>query len=236
LLGGTFAADTITMATAAAAAGRIARAELYLSGGTLEAWQILSGDNVTNCVRLIQFTNGVVRHKAGADLVVDGGVAWAMKTGGVHVIESDAGRTVTLEGNIAGAVGAGGITKTGAGLLILNGTNTCTGTNTVVAGGVGGHGWLGGSLVFKDGTWFQASTGQFMTVASAVSIGNDAYVDAQALRGGRHTVLRYTGALTGRFNHALPRRGFSASLDHGAGTNSEIAVVLLQAGAAVIVR
>ena len=56
---------------------------------------------------------------------------FTLGTGGGGIDVSDAGTTLTLSGT---AAGAGALTKNGAGTLVLSGTNTYTGGDTVNRG------------------------------------------------------------------------------------------------------
>jgi autotransporter-associated beta strand protein len=65
----------------------------------------------------------------------------------------------------------GGLTKTGTGTLLLDGANTYSGTTTVSAGSLGGHGSLAGPLVIQSGARLSpgASIGT-LTVSGSVSL------------------------------------------------------------------
>ena len=82
---------------------------------------------------------------ASANLVLAGGTlqytgtgatpssnrGFTLGSGGGHIDVNNAGTTLTISGT---AVGSGGLTKDGAGTLVLSGTNTYTGATRVTAG------------------------------------------------------------------------------------------------------
>lgn len=83
-------------------------------------------------------TIGSLSGPSGASVVLGGGT----------LTVGDATPTTTFGGVISGA---GGLTKQGAGTLVLSGANTFTGTTTVNAGTLGGTGGVAGPLTIASG-------------------------------------------------------------------------------------
>lgn len=81
---------------------------------------------------------------------------------------SDVARVVTLSGVLSGNVG---LTKTGAGALLLDGMNTYTGTTTVTSGTLGGTGSIAGTTTVASNAFVAAagtSTVGTLTVTNLV--------------------------------------------------------------------
>lgn len=122
----------------------LAGANTY-SGGTNISGGTLAASSASNLgTGAVTFTNGAtLQLLAGTDITLEG----AMGTGG-GTIDTD-GNTVTWSGSIADVPGAtsNGLTKTGAGTLILSGANSYTGGTTISAGMLQiGNGGTSGSI------------------------------------------------------------------------------------------
>lgn len=120
---------------------------LYASGGARTIENTVNYDNSTN-----NFTWVI----AGAnDLTLTGPItlhAQLDNTGGVNrPIQVDNTAETTFAGPVSDNALNCGLTKAGAGLLLLNGTNTYTGLTTVSNGALGGSGIIAGSVVVAAG-------------------------------------------------------------------------------------
>jgi len=106
------------------------------------------------------YTNGVsgILRLTGTSAAYSSDKPFALAAGGIGVFQVDnAGTTQTVSGVISGA---GALTKTGAGGLILSGTNTFTGPVTVSAGMLGGYyGSAAGTLTNKSGATLSPGLG-----------------------------------------------------------------------------
>ena len=107
------------------------------------------------------------------------------------MIDTAAGTTLTVENAI---VVTGNFTKTGDGVLLINGTNTGAGTTIVAAGTLGGTGTLSGAASVSSGATITG--GVIGTVGAPVL-----NTSASFMQGNVYTIGSYgTGALTGTFN------------------------------------
>ena len=106
--------------------------------------------------------------------------------------DTDAGTTFTHAGAIDGG---GGLTKQGAGVMVLSGTNTYTGDTTVSAGilEIGSDANLGdaGAKLILSGGTLRANTS--LATARTINLGND----DGALHVGNARTLTHTGTLSG---------------------------------------
>jgi fibronectin-binding autotransporter adhesin len=130
---------------------------LTINGGTLAS---TNGSTISNTVTL-QGNAGLSGITSSGTLTQTGGsdtltMASATQSGTVNLSDNNTARTLTVQVNSGnstisgviqnGGTSAGNLTKTGAGTLILSGTDTFTGTTTVNAGSV----QLGASNVLSD--------------------------------------------------------------------------------------
>ena len=83
-----------------------------------------------------------------------------------HQWNVGANRTFTVSGNIGGPQG---LTKTGAGILLLNGTNTYAGATTVSAGTLGGTGSITSAVTVAAGATITAGDSP---AATTLTLGN----------------------------------------------------------------
>ena len=136
----------------------------YGSGGTLDLG--VSGLTVGNAV-FIGNRSDSSDYKIQLDLAgtatgeLTGDIDIRKGTAGVFVTQVGADDTLTLSGILkTGAGGGAGLTKTGAGILVLTNANTYTGATTVSAGTLQlGNGGTGGSL----------NTGSAISIASGAT-------------------------------------------------------------------
>jgi autotransporter-associated beta strand protein len=152
---GTLTADTITVADRASDSGPNALGTVTLDGGTIRATTIQRGAN--NGVPALTWNSGTLTHKTGTDLAVTGIPVTLVAGSAAHTFHAEDGRTITVDQPVAGQTGTGGLRKTGAGLLVLTGDNTFTGTLAIAAGTVrigsgAGSGALACGQVLNNGT------------------------------------------------------------------------------------
>ncbi|MEW4467667.1 autotransporter-associated beta strand repeat-containing protein [Parasphingorhabdus sp. JC815] len=143
------------------------------TGGTLinvGTLRVSSDANLGDLAGAISFGGGIIN--TTADMTSDR----AINVGSTGRFLTDTGTTLALNGSITGA---GGLTKTGAGSLVLNGTNSfagdtavdagslfvngdqsgATGLTSVVTGALlGGSGIIGGDVIIADGATLAAGT------------------------------------------------------------------------------
>lgn len=100
-----------------------------------------------------------------------------------------------LSGNLSGT-GASGLSKTGAGTLFLNGSNSYVGATTVAAGGIGGSGSLAGSLALNTGTRFDAVIGQTLSVSN-LTIATNCTLNVS--NKGSGIIIAHSGTRSGEF-------------------------------------
>ncbi len=107
-----------------------------LYGGTLYAQAIQGGlDTGFGIVtRTVNWTNGTIQNLPTTDLNITGVTIALANSIGSHVFSADAGQNITLD-SASPITGANvNLTKAGLGTVILNGTNTYSGSTTVKAG------------------------------------------------------------------------------------------------------
>lgn len=202
----------VLVSNAASATGTV-----NLDGGTLAAVVVRDGGGNST----FRFNGGVLKANPGAHLNFMFGLDTVDVKSGGATIDSN-GQSIAINQNLLDGTGGGGLTKTGAGFLQLNGTNTYTGTTSVNVGSLGGTGSIAGPLnVTGTGTLAPgASVGTFTSGAAniagtyAVEI-NGATSDLLAVNGnlnlnGAHivvsasapvgtewTIATYSGSLSG---------------------------------------
>src|SRR5690606_21093091 len=105
------------------------------------ATTVQPGDNLGTgtYTREINFNSGTVGNISGSDSTISAGIALKILTTGTHSFDVTAGQTLTVNADITGA-GTGAVNKTGAGTLLMNGTNTYVAPTNVLAGTIGGTG------------------------------------------------------------------------------------------------
>lgn len=190
-----------------------------LDGGTLAAVQVLDGGGNST----FNFNGGTLVAGAGANSAFMAGLDNAIvKSGGANIDSN--GQNISIGQALLDGTGGGGLTKTGAGTLLLNAANSFTGTTTVSAGALGGTGSVAGPLAvgasaaiapgasvgtFTAGATTLAgtyecevsgATADVLAVNGALDItGASLTVTASAPTGSEWIIATYTGALTGTF-------------------------------------
>jgi autotransporter-associated beta strand protein len=111
----------------------------------------------TSGAALTLSTNNAIATKVNAIINFTGTNDLNLGTGAVTLVGSTAtfrvnGGTLTLGGNIGQDAAGRGLTKSGAGTLVLNGTHSYTGTTTVNGGVLRVNGALGASAVTVSST------------------------------------------------------------------------------------
>ncbi|WP_193213764.1 beta strand repeat-containing protein [Luteolibacter marinus] len=139
---------------------------VHLDGGTLTVRQVIQGAEGNS---EFYFNGGVLKANTGAAFNFLAGLDAAYVNGGGAVIDSN-GQTIAIGQNLVDSGAAGGLTKTGAGTLLLNGSNSYTGTTTVAAGTLGGTGLIAGPLAVPAGSTIApgASAGTFTAGATTI--------------------------------------------------------------------
>jgi fibronectin-binding autotransporter adhesin len=125
---------------------------LQLNGGTLSVPQVVNDQQTTG---YLDFNGGLLQSTTGStDFITAGGTLHAWVQAGGAVIDSN-GNTIVINQPLlhdaGGPAADGGLTKVGAGMLVLTATNTYTGPTTISAGtlSVASGGNLGsGNLIF----------------------------------------------------------------------------------------
>ena len=137
------------------------------NAGTLLATLITGGTTSTSTVRTFNWSGGAIGNKLGSDLLVDASMPLTLKTTADHTFDVEAGQTVTVDAVIRESGAVAGITKTGAGTLVLTAANTYSGGTYVLDGtlGISSDANLGAvpasfsaSLVQIDGATLHASS------------------------------------------------------------------------------
>lgn len=185
---GTLVADTITMTQRASGRNSSVGATLNLnSTATLKATTIQRGLALGTGAATIafNFNGGTLTHKTGTDLTVDPLVPINILTGTAHNIQADTNRTVSILSNISGA-GTGAVNKTGAGRLLMLGTNIYVAPTNVQAGTLGGTGSASSDFTVALGATLApgASAGTLLTDDLTMQNGSTLEIELGGLTAG----------------------------------------------------
>jgi fibronectin-binding autotransporter adhesin len=136
----------------AGSAGFTGNNTVNLDGGTLTVPQVIS--SLANGTRVFNFNGGTLKPTGSSTAFFNlntGDASAYVRTGGAHI--DTAGYDVTVDQALLnnGVDEDGGLTKTGNGMLSLNGINTYTNVTTVAAGSLGGNGTIAGAVVVNSG-------------------------------------------------------------------------------------
>lgn len=147
--------------------GAGASGTVHLNGGTLTAKRVSEGAGGSS---VFNFNGGVLKAGAGANAPFMSGLDSAIVKAGGAYIDSN-GQNIAIAQNLTDGTGGGGLTKSGTGTLLLNGSNSYTGTTTVATGTLGGNGSVAGPLAVPASGVIApgASVGTF--TAGATTIG-----------------------------------------------------------------
>jgi fibronectin-binding autotransporter adhesin len=168
LNGGVVDAQSIEFATnllAASAGTQRVSGTFNLQAGTLRATTIGRGAQTGGAIASTGFnwTNGTIENKAGSDLTVSSLPITLLA--GSHTFNTAAGRSITLDA-ASTISGASGITKTGAGTLVISSSNAYSGATALNAGTT----LVNGSLASAVSVASAATLGGSGTVFNAVSV------------------------------------------------------------------
>ncbi len=221
-------------------------AEANLNGGTVSAKRITERDDLTGTSTL-NLNGGLIQARAGAALAFIANLDQANVLAGGALIDSN-GQTIAVSQDLLDGGGGGGLTKSGAGFLQLNGTNTYTGTTSVTAGELGGTGSVAGPLVVDaaatlapgasagtftagdttlGGTYLyeiDGATGDSLVVNGNLDLtgGTLAITELAPGTAATYVVATYTGTLTGNPFTSVVGLPAGWSIDYGTGSNSQI--------------
>jgi fibronectin-binding autotransporter adhesin len=194
---------------------------LHLNGGTLSTLRIHKGTGtVTNSV--VNFNGGTLKKGVTSNEVFLGGIARAnVRDGGAIIDTNGFNSTITqalAHSNIGGdAATDGGLTKNGAGLLILSGANTYNGGTIINAGTL----QFGATSVPSTGA-ISIQSGGTLNLAGAFTTTGVALTTISTASTG---LLALTGDLTENINF-----GSHSSLRLGATTNASLTGTISPSG------
>lgn len=202
--GGTVVVGTLNMGIEAGV-GAATAAFTLRSGGTLAATTVTPGAGASST---FTWNDGTISNKAGGNLTIGAGfTTFNLATTGSHVFSIDANRTGSVATNMSGV---GKLTKTGAGTLVLSGSNTYAGGTDVTQGGLLVNGSIAGGATIAAGAELGGS-GTILgdvTVASSgtLSPGNSPgvlTVGSLSLSEGSTTLMEITGTAAGLYDQIV---------------------------------
>ncbi|MCW1885441.1 autotransporter-associated beta strand repeat-containing protein [Luteolibacter flavescens] len=233
-----------------ALSGSATSSSIYnLDGGTLTVPSVVSTN--TSGTRLFNFNGGTLKAAANGTLMNFGGSMTTVRANvrdAGAIIDTNAHNVTiqqTLEqSNVVGDAGTGGLTKKGAGTLVLGGFgNSYTGTTNVDAGTLdvqgtmvspivvksgatlAGSGSTSGSLTMQSGSTLSAST-TFPLVANGVTFSGPTNLvfSGTPINGNPYTLFQYgAGGVTGLAN--LSSSGFRTVITNDTGSQQVIGTV-----------
>ena len=164
-------AGGLNMARTTATNTAARRGEYNLNGGVLNANQITQ-DAGTDTFGTFNFNGGTLKPTASSATFMQGLTTAQIKTGGAFVNTNGFDITIA-QSLLTGGAGDGGLTKSGAGTLILAGANTYTGPTNVTAGRLALRGSLTGAISASSGSTLApiglaSATGNIAVPAGAI--------------------------------------------------------------------
>jgi autotransporter-associated beta strand protein len=187
-----------------------------VNGGTLN---VNSDSALGYGFSVMTFTNNSTLQFGANNIVLSGGRSIVVNSGVTATFDT-AGNAVTIQGPISDATSGGGLTKTGAGVLSLNGGNSYTGNTTINAGTLLVNGNAGGSL---GTTNVSAGSNGVLAAAGYTNIGGNVTTTASGaainLQNGTVDTLNVAGGLNLHTGTAL-----DFDLGSFVGSNDVIAV------------
>ena len=176
---GALEANTVNMVDSNAGTGN-SLARINLGGGSLRATNVQAGDSLGSGIytREINFSSGTIGNISGSDSTISSDIALNILTTGTHTFDVTSGQTMTVNADIVG-VGTGAVNKTGAGTLLMNGTNTYVAPTNVLAGTIGGTGSASSDFTVAAGSTLSpgASAGTFLADDASLQSGSVLYIE-----------------------------------------------------------
>ncbi len=144
--GGTFTTPTLNMTTSQINGGATSAAKSTYSlngGGTLVTGTVIKGTGGSTGTQTFNFNGGTLQSSASKTTFMQGLTMANVQAGGAVIntngFTDTIGQTLVHDMTSGAAATDGGLTKNGAGTLILLGTNTYTGSTTVTTGTLSGN-------------------------------------------------------------------------------------------------
>jgi autotransporter-associated beta strand protein len=175
--------DAVTVGSVATGNGTI-----NLNGGSLQARRIIGGPGSS----VFNFNGGVLRAGPNANQDFMSALNSVSVEAGGAVIDTGSNWIAINQDLMAGA-GNGGLTKQGAGTLVLNGNNTYLGSTLVTAGGLGGNGSISGPVTVEASAVLSPGTSVgTLTVNNTLSLAGTTIMETDADAGTSDQVLGVT--------------------------------------------
>ncbi|RYD23571.1 MAG: hypothetical protein EOP88_03625, partial [Verrucomicrobiaceae bacterium] len=165
-----------------------ANGTVNLNGGTLTVKQVTEGPGGNS---EFHFNGGLLKADTGANAAFLTGLDAAFVKANGAFIDTN-GQMITVAQNLVDGTGNGGLTKSGTGTLLLNGSNSFTGATTVAAGTLGGTGSVAGTLAVPVGSTIAPGIAAGTFTSGAATIGGTYACD---IDGANADKLAVNGAL-----------------------------------------
>ncbi len=170
-----------------------------LNGGTLNVSYINNGfgfgNNTTTNAQVFNFNGGTLKALSGSTFFIQPYVTAMVMAGGAII--DDGGFTNFIQANLSNGGGGGGLIKRNTGILILNGTNTYTGTTVVTAGafGVGSAGSIAGPVSVASGATLLGDAGTIATcvINNTLTLSNGSFTVMQLTPSSNDQIAGLTG-------------------------------------------